>query len=480
MTRRLTLALSLLVSGSFGAPAGAQQVTVLHGATLIDGTGAAPRPNAVVVVRDGRIAEIADAARHRAPPGSRVLDVTGRYLVPGFIDAHAHVNLGPVSLDAAKGHPTVQLDTAATTLSLRTLLAYGITSIRDPGAPAVRAVSVRERIASGTLLGPRLVTAGEVLDASVFPGIATTVRTEQDVRAEVRRQLEAGVDYIKVYVSLPPPLVSAAIEEAHARGKRVLGHLRATSWTEAARLGIDGIVHSVPSSAKLLGPDRRQAYAGGMARNTRFMFQWFEHVDLASPEIDSMVRAMVEQRVVHDPTLVVFEAMAWGDSARITESPDLALAAPSLLRNWRTAFTLSAGWTRQDHDSARAVWPTVLRLVKMLYDRGVLLAAGTDANNPWVVPGPSFHRELQLLAAAGIPPLEVLRIATRNGAEALGRLDSLGTIERGKVADLVLLDADPSRDITTTRRIAWVMRDGVIHRPRELLPLHSLRPGRSR
>ena len=475
MTRSLTLAFALLVSGSVAAPVGAQQVTVLHGATIIDGTGAAPRPNAVVVVRDGRITEVADAAGYRRPQGARVLDLRGRYLLPGFIDAHAHVNLGPVSVDSATGHPMVHIDTAATTLSLRTLLAYGITSIRDPGAPAERAVSVRERIAAGTLLGPRLVTAGEVLDASVFPGIATTVRTEQDVRAEVRRQLDAGVDYIKVYVSLPPPLVAAAIAETHARGKRVLGHLMATSWTEAARLGIDGIVHSVPSSATLLRPDRRQAYIGGMARNTRFMFQWFEHADLESAEIDSMVRALVERRVVHDPTLVVFEAMAWGDSARITQNPELALAAPRLLENWRTAFTLSSGWTRQDYDSARAVWPTVLRFVKLLHDRGVLLVAGTDANNPWVVPGPSFHRELELLASAGIPPLQVLRIATRNGAEALGRLDSLGTIERGKIADLVLLEADPTRDITATRRVAWVMRGGIIHRPEELL-----RPGRSR
>jgi hypothetical protein len=462
---RLALALITIAAG----PLAAQQVTVIRGATIIDGTGAPPSPDMVVVVHGDRIVDIRPAAGFRAARSARVIDAHGRWLLPGFIDMHAHVNLGPVVLDSVTRAPSVRLDTSATTRSLRSLLAFGVTTIRDPGAPATRAVAVRDRVAAGQLLGPRIFTAGEVIDATVFPGIATTVRTEEEVRAEVRRQADVGVDYIKVYALLAPPLVAAAIGEAHERGKKVLGHLFATSWTEAARLGIDGIVHAVPSSPKLLHPNRREAWRRGIARNTRFMFQWFEYVDLASPQIDSMVRAMVERRVVHDPTLVAFEAMAWGDSARITASPDLALAAPSLLENWRTAFTLSAGWTRQGYDSARAVWPSMLRFEKLLYDRGMLLVAGTDANNPWVVPGPSFHRELELLASAGIPPLDVLRIATHNGAQGLGVLNSLGTVAPGKYADLVLLDADPTADIRNTRRIVWVMRGGQILHPSQLL-----------
>jgi imidazolonepropionase-like amidohydrolase len=174
--------------------------------------------------------------------------------------------------------------------------------------------------------------------------------------------------------------------------------------------------------------------------------------------------------VVHDPTLAVFDAIAWGDDPRITQNPALRHVTPSLLESWRDGFLLSQGFSPADYDSSKMVWPAVRRFVKQLYDRGVFLVAGTDANNPWVVPGESMHRELELLVGSGIPPLAALRIATRNGAAALGILDETGTIDVGKRADLVLLDGDPARDISQTRRIAWVMRNGQRWAPRDLLP----------
>jgi hypothetical protein len=299
-----------------------------------------------------------------------------------------------------------------------------------------------------------------VIDASDFPGLVEPARTVDEVRAAVRRQAALGVDYIKLYASLRPELVKAGIDEAHALGKKAIGHLFATSWTQAADLGIDFIVHSFPSSPRLLPPERRAAFLKNIARNGRFMLQWHEFYDPQSAEADSMLRALVEHRIFHDPTLVIFEAIAWGDDPRRTESPDLRYAHPKLLENWRSEFTLSRGFTRADFDSAKQAWPAALRFVKQLYDRGVFLIAGTDANSPWVPAGPSLHRELELLVDAGIPPLAVLRIATRNGAEALGILDDVGTVEPGKRANLVLLDADPSVAIANTRRIRWVMKDG--------------------
>jgi imidazolonepropionase-like amidohydrolase len=192
------------------------------------------------------------------------------------------------------------------------------------------------------------------------------------------------------------------------------------------------------------------------------MFQWLEYADLASPEIDSLITLMVAHRIEHDATLATFEAMAWGDSARILESPDLAYAAPSLVGSWKD-FSLTQGWTRADYDSARAVWPKVLAFEKLLYARGVLVTVGTDANNPWTAPGASYHRELELLVAAGIPPLQVIRLATQNGALALGMKD-VGTLAPGKRADLVLLSANPIADIRNTRRIVIVMQNGRIFR----------------
>jgi len=257
-------------------------------------------------------------------------------------------------------------------------------------------------------------------------------------------------------------MVQAGTEEAHAGGKKAIGHLFLTSWSDAARAGIDGLLHVAPSSPSLLPPDQRATFRRGI-HNTRFMFQWFEYVNYASPEIDSLATLMVRHHIEHDGTLATFEAMAWGDSERITSTPDLSYAATSLVRNWRE-FTLTQGWTKTDYDSARAVWPKVLQFEKLLYDRGVLVTVGTDANNPWTPPGASYARELELLVAAGIPPLEVIRLATHNGAEALGILDRVGTIAEGKRADLVLLDADPVADIGNTRRVEMVFANGHVVR----------------
>jgi len=181
-----------------------------------------------------------------------------------------------------------------------------------------------------------------------------------------------------------------------------------------------------------------------------------------------MTRAMIEHKVNVDPTLVTFENMAWGDSARVTASPDLRYAPAGIRKAWNI-FTLTTGWTPDDYAEARRAWPSVLAFTKHLYDAGVLLTAGTDMGNPWTVPGASFHRELELLVSAGIQPLDVLSIATRNGAQSLGILSDVGTVAVGKSADLVALRADPTKDIRNTRRIAWVMQGGRVL-PRDLMP----------
>jgi imidazolonepropionase-like amidohydrolase len=451
------------------ATARAQVPTVIRNVSVIDGTGAPPRPGMTVLIRNGKIEQVEPPATFRAPRRFETIDGSGRWLIPGLIDMHAHVNLGPVHGMAVR-KPVVESDPAVTSWSLAMLLAFGVTTIRDPGAPAAQAVAVRDSVARGRLLGPRIFTAGEVIDGSEFPGLVETARTADQVRAAVRRQAALGVDYIKLYVALGPDLVKAGIDEAHAQGKKAIGHLFATSWTQAADLGIDFIVHSFPSSPLLLAPKGRAGFLKNIAWNTRFMLQWHQFYDPQSAEADSMIRSLVAHRVVHDPTLVIFEAIAWGDSARVIESPDLRFAPPSLLRNWRTEFTLSSNFKPADYDSAKLAWPAALRFVKQLYDRGVFLTVGTDANNPWVPPGSSMHRELELLVDAGIPPLAVLRMATRNGAEALGILDRVGTIEPGKQADLVLLAADPSSSISNTRNIVWVMQAGRRSRPSQLMP----------
>jgi imidazolonepropionase-like amidohydrolase len=312
-------------------------------------------------------------------------------------------------------------------------------------------------------------TAGEVIDMTSAEGLVVAVKTEDDVRAAVARQAAVGVDYVKLYATLPPPLVRAGIDEAHRHGVKALAHLFLTSWTDAAQSGIDGIVHITPGSPRLLPESTRAEYQRRF-RGTQFMLEWFNYMDPSSKEIADLTAALRTHRVGVDPTLVTFENMAYGDDPRITENPELRLAPPSIAENWKHQFTLTMGWQKVDYDTARVAWPKVLAFAKLLHDSGVLLTAGTDTPNPWTIPGVSFHRELELLVSAGIPTLDVLRIATRNGAESLGMASDLGTLARGKLADLVLLEGDPVADIRNTRRIAWVMQNGVLARPSELLP----------
>lgn len=471
-TLRLACIAPLAASLSAGGapPEPAAEVLAVRRVTLVDGTGGPARPDTTVVVRGDRIVAVGLDGEVAVPEGAVTLEGGGRFLVPGFVDTHAHLTMGPVSVADLDGRPAIRMEPAegVEERTLATLLAFGITTVRDPGGAAERTVAAREAVARGEIVGPRAVVAGEVIDRTAFEGLVATVTSGDEVRAEIRRQAKLGVDLIKVYVGLEPVLLAAAIEEAHRHDLPVVGHLEATTWAEAAALGIDGLVHVTPGSAHLLPAGAREEYAahpGAMAFPA-----WFRLVDLEAEVVRENVRALVVHGVHLDLTLVAFEAAFFGDRPRFTTAaPHLALAHPALRRNWSGVFNFNVGWSDETFRTARRAWPKVLRFAHTLWDAGVHLSAGTDANNPFVVPGESFHRELELLAAAGIPTSDVLRIATRNGAETVGLLAETGTVEPGKRADLVLLEADPLQEIGNTRRIVWVMKDGRRFDPRDLL-----------
>jgi imidazolonepropionase-like amidohydrolase len=357
--------------------------------------------------------------------------------------------------------PQPGYDEAVTLEVLRVCLAHGITTVRNPMAPTHEGVALREAVAAGRFPGPRIFTAGWTINGPQFS-------TEEQVRREVRAQAAAGVDYVKVYAGLPEPLVRAAIEEAHARGIKVIGHLQETTWTEAARDGIDFIAHGAPWSAAYLPPARRAAYVDAMRTEggMKARLRWLEWVDPSGPEVTEMVDELARRGIPVDPTLVAYETKLRGDDPFYVDGADLPLAPASMLAGWRNG-TFTSSWTREDYARGHALWPKLPALVGLYHRRGVRLLAGSDLPNPWVVPGAGFHRELELLVQSGIPPLEVLSIATRNGAAALG-LDA-GTIEPGRRADLVVLEADPVADIRNTRRIRLVVKDGRVWRPAELL-----------
>lgn len=452
---RLALILLLTVLGCAPDVPLCDDCLVLYDVTIIDGLGKPPVEHQVIVIRDGLISEISTVSDFEDPPSNSAMDVAGMFVMPGLIDMHAHVTILPMN---EEGGLASNMDRAASEAVLATLLDFGITTVRNPAAPTVDAIELRGLVAEGIVAGPQIVTAGSALNrtsASFGPFVSTP--TLEAIRAEVARQATLGVDYLKVYSSLPPEFVQVAIEAAHNHGLEVIGHLQRTTWTEATRLGIDHIAHGAPWSAYYLPEDRRANYNGTLKDR---MF-WLENVDFSGPAIREMIQLMAVSGVTVDPTLVAYRTKFYGDDPHYLSNADSVFAPPLVRDIWaRGAFT--SDWSADDYSQGHAVWPQVLELTKALYDGGVLLTAGSDTPNPWVIPGVSLHEELQLLHDAGIPAINVLRIATNNGAVSLGLDERIGSVEVGKEADLLVLRANPLNDLSNTREIAFVLVNGMI------------------
>ncbi len=434
----------------------------LVGVTVIDGLGNPPRPDQVVVIRDGRIVEVTAMEGWQAPRGVKQIDLAGRFLMPGLIDTHAHVTILPLADDGTVADAVAVEDSERT---LRTLVAFGITTVRNPAAPTDDGVALRDRVTSGEVLGPRIVTAGHALNltqASFGPFVATP--DEASVREEIRRQVTAGVDVVKVYAALPLELIAAAIDEAHSLDTPVVGHLQRATWTEAAELGIDAITHAAPWSGAYLPAESRADYRGDF----RGRLRWLEEVDFDGPEIQRMIAVLAENEVSVDPTLIALHTKFFGDDPQHLRNPELHLAPAASRAAWEQT-TFVDDWTPEDFERAKSLWPRVLELVRRLHEGGVRLTAGSDLSNPWVIPGVSLHQELRLLHDAGIPPLEVLKIATSNGAVALGLEDEVGSIEPGKMANLIVVATDPTASLHATRAISHVFLAGRFLDPSALL-----------
>jgi imidazolonepropionase-like amidohydrolase len=394
----------------------AKGLVILEGASLIDGTGSPPRNDSVVVLKDERILTVTDKGSYTTyPKDSEIVNLTGRFLIPGLFDMHAHV-AGVLDLSY---NQTISENT------LEALLDNGITTIRNPGGPTKESVALRDAVAAGQIKGPQIFTAGRLINGLPFPTrfVETIANTEAEVREEVKRQADAGVDYVKLYVGLYPNLVKTAIDEAHNQGIKVIGHLYLTSWTDAANLGIDALTHGVPVSPFLLSEDKREIFIEN-GRGPFDHFLWLNLVDLNSTKINEMINALVKNKIPVDPTLSIYEAML------------------------------------KDDPQNQHLWSKVLQLTKILYDHGVTIMSGTDIPNFGLIPGISLHHELELLVKAGINPLNVIKIATSNGADALGILDDVGTIEAGKQADMIILNANPIINIRNIGAIEGVIEDG--------------------
>ncbi|MFQ5690003.1 MAG: amidohydrolase family protein [Gemmatimonadota bacterium] len=458
MTRvavRLTLLAALLPLAAPGSAAAqitgreprirlGQRVTILRDVTVIDGTGGQEREHVSVLIVDDLIQGVGRPEDLPLVESARVATLTGKYLLPGFVDAEARFR-GPADLAG--------------------MLAAGIVTIRNPRSATVDGVDYREAVGK-KLPGPRIFTAGQPLDAAPGHGPDTRpVQDEKGVRTAVREEAEAGADFIQLSAGLPFPLVRAAIFAARTRHLPVAGDLVETSWTEAARSGIDVLGRIVSLSPKLLPAEARDTYRQDVVTGRAHpYYRWLELVDPDGPEIDEMIGALLSRDVMVIPTLAGIESvLLCGDPTFEAEIAAYGVRAPE------GAACLSADRTPDHLGRARAAWPVALSLTRQLEEAGVRLLAGSDAPIGRLPPGLSFHRELELLVRAGLSPLDVLSIATRNGAVSVGDLHESGTIEPGKRADLILLDADPLADIRNTRKIEWVMVEGKLFFPRKIL-----------
>lgn len=428
--------------------------TVLKGATVIDGTGSGPVFGATIAIAGNQIVYVGDSVNAPVSPLAKVVNLTGRWVVPGFVDMHAHL----------PRKKTIES-------YLSKLIAFGTTTLRAPSNPQV---DLRDSIAMGYLVGPQIFLACQLINGKEAP-FGQRADTEMEIRELVRAETKRGVDFIKLYVGVTPDLAAAAIDEAHQHGLGVIGHLGKTTWTEAAELGIDALTHSwYAGLAHSVVPEQYKEEFQGFyipgPFDPQLFKKWRQIVDPNGPEVAYLASLLKEKGIVVDPNLVHGEAVSWGDDQRVLERLEPDFAGFQTATKWRgNRHPYSSGWSEEGLAEAKLAFPIMVDIIRVFHERGVLLTIGTDYLNPWMTPGVAFHRELEILVSAGIPALDVLQMATKNGAEALGILEETGTIEVGKRADLVVLTADPLAAIANTRKIERVFLRGKSYFPEQLL-----------
>jgi imidazolonepropionase-like amidohydrolase len=440
--------------------------TVLTGGTLVNVDGSAPVADAVVVMRDGRIVQAGPASAVSVPKGAQVIDARGKWIVPGYVDAHVHffqsggLYTRPDGFDVRK---LVPYETEVANIkahlgdTFARYLASGVTAVADVGGPMwnfeVRDIAARtERAPRVAVTGPLISTwkppvLSDVADPPIIPA-----DTPERARELVRQELPRKPDYIKIWYVVEKgttaaqfvPVVSAAIDEAHRHGVRVAVHATELETARAAlKAGADILVHGVEDQP-----------------------------------VDADFLALLKQRkALYSTTLEVMNGYRRTFSQQLSFTPqEYALGNPEIMGSLSDLMHLSPELVperiRQRIKERPAIAPPamLLRNLKTVQDAGVPIVVGTDAGNIGTLPGPSIYREYALMAQAGLTPTQILTDTTINGARLMGRESDLGSIAPGKFADLVVLNADPLQDVAHLHDIALVIKGGHAFRQDELLP----------
>jgi hypothetical protein len=341
----------------------------------------------------------------------------------------------------------------------RIALAFGVTTLRNPGSDPRASAEYDVRIASGEWIGPDALHAGAVMQPAPFGGNAFRhPQNEAEWMAEAAREAALGMTYFKLYHGLTEDELALGVAAARAHGLIPIAHLDQVSWTRAVELGVQGLLHALPTSPDLLEPDARAAYLAGMTPDSRFYYRWFEHVDYDGPLMQELFALLSREQISVDMTLLV-NALTYSSDAigEFFPEEERRYYHPASFEASQGFLALgAAAWTPEDHARAAAVLPKVLELPRRLHAAGVPVLIGTDSAGG----GPLYAEELALHVQAGFTPWQVLRLATSDAAATLGLADRTGRFAEGLEADLVFLRADPLADMLAVREVETVISNG--------------------
>lgn len=455
------------------------RILVLTNVTVIDMSGGPPVHGLTVVIHNDRIQALSKRAVIHLGRNVQVVNATGKFLIPGLWDMHVHTTVRPES------------DLSSRSL-LALYLAYGVVGVRDMGGDWSRLQPLRKELAAGTLPGPVLLAAGPFVDGpqTAAPTVLPVANPEE-ARAAVRKLKSEGVDFVKAQAGLSREAFFALADEARKARMVLAGHvpesMNAVEVSDAGQKTMEHVSPALPGDAGILlacssreeqlrrelaALRELEAKPGASAdeyraRTRKLQADLLDSYDAA--KADTLMRRLVKNETWVVPTLI------WSQSFRPLSKEDTGAALPmnqlpaKLRRRWLAG--------RQRYLDAVApetlalnqrVARKSLDLVRALHRADVPLLAGTDSTDAFVLPGFSLHQELELLVQAGLSPGEALRAATVNPAAFLDQAQERGAVEKGRLADLVLLDANPLEDIRNTRQIYGVVKGGKYFSRRDL------------